>query len=217
MCLLQPLNSKVFTESHFKTSELSLFTWLILKKELIILSHRHFYIVKNRKPLSQSNPTHPSLSLLLCFPDLQLFDWAPECDLCPLSWGPHNPAWAIPDAQGSSFIQSCVLHKAWKALFPPLAWVTAERHVSSDERKRVSLRRIWLTLSDSSVPGQFRHTDIKHIKCLSQHFTWHCSSTLICYPPDEPASVAASSLGSGFVMSREERGTVRKYMKRKTT
>lgn len=75
-----------------------------------------------------------------------------------------------------------VLQKAPKPLFPLLAWVTAERHVSSDERRRLSLRRIWLTLSDSSVPGQFRHTDIKHIKCLSQHFTWHCSSALICYP-----------------------------------
>lgn len=77
-----------------------------------------------------------------------------------------------------------VPQKPWKSpFFPPaLAWVTAERHVSSDERRRVSLRRISLTLSDSSVPGQFRHTDIKHIKCLSQHFTWHCSSTLICYP-----------------------------------
>lgn len=71
--------------------------------------------------------------------------------------------------------------KGGNALFPPLAWVTAERHVSSDERRRVSLQRIWLTLSDSSVPGQFRHTDIKHIKRLSQHFTWHCSSVLICY------------------------------------
>lgn len=76
-----------------------------------------------------------------------------------------------------------VLQKAPKApFFSALAWVTAERHVSSDERRRVSLHRIWLTLSDSSVPGQFRHTDIKHIKCLSQHFTWHRSSTLICYP-----------------------------------
>lgn len=112
--------------------------------------------------------------------------------------GARRPTRVIPAAQGSSIIQSCVLHKAWKAFFPPLAWVTAERHASSDERRRVSLRRIWLTLSDSSVPGQFRHSDIKHIKCLSQHFTWHCSSALICYPPDEPDSVAASSLGSGL-------------------
>lgn len=107
--------------------------------------------------------------------------------LWPLSSLQEPPNEIIPHEQSpmlkrATIIHNCVLQKARKALSPPLAWVTAVRHVSSDERRRVSLCRIWLTLSDSSVPGQFRHTDIKHIKCLSQHFTWHCSSALICYP-----------------------------------
>lgn len=93
------------------------------------------------------------------------------------------PREAIPEAKWSAIIyRLCALQKTRKAPFPPLVWVTAERHVSGDERRWVSLRCIWLTLSDSSVPGQFRHTDIKHIKCLSRQFPWHCSSTLICYP-----------------------------------
>ena len=117
-----------------------------------------------------------------------------KCSLTPDVWMSSRPLPSLWEShneiilheqflmQSGTIIRSCVLQKAWKALFALLAWVTAQRRVSSDERRRVSLHRIWLTLSDSSVPGQFRHTDIKHIKCLSQHFTWHCSSTLICYP-----------------------------------
>lgn len=132
--------------------------------------------------MSQSKlPPH----LIIYVPELQMFERAPDCDLCLSLWAPCNEIILHEQFLMQSGILSystVCLKRLEKPFSPPLAWVTAVRHVSSDERRRVSLCRIWLTLSDSSVPGQFRHTDIKHIKCLSQHFTWHCSSTLICYP-----------------------------------
>lgn len=126
--------------------------------------------------------SYPPYSVIYV-PEPQMCEWAP-------AW-PLSSRWEICNEiilheqfpTLSTMLSQAWASKGFESLFPPLAWVTAERHVSSDERRRVSLQRIWLTLSDSSVPGQFRHTDIKHIKCLSQHFTWHCSSALICYPP----------------------------------